>query len=222
MTAYDKHLRDRGLNEYIRDGAINSEKWASSEVKVLFLLKETYGYQGCEIIELGKEAPRWLDANIKTYRKIVSLTAAIEAAVQRNSLLSKDEIKSVENNPALLRETLNGMAVINIKKHSGKSTSNDREIRDESRANASLLKTQISELAPVTIVAGGNVCWDSLIDDIGLFHGTPKPEKFGTAICSNTVLCRSNHPSAWFGGGFPVEVIHRAIFDALKRVGQDS
>ena len=217
MTTYEKHLQDRGLDQYTLDGAINPEKWAASKLKVLFLLKENYGYQECGIVRISDLAHGWLDDGIPTYLKSVPLAASIEIALQRNRPLSQDEINSVANNIELLHATLDKMAVVNIKKHSGNSKSNDAEIRDESRMNASLLKAQICELAPTIIVAGGTVCWHSLIFDIGLFDSAQECQKFEAVICGNTVLCHSNHPAAWVGGGFDIETIHHAIFSAINK-----
>ena len=217
MTTYEKHLQDRGLDQYTLDGAINPEKWAASKVKVLFLLKENYGYQECGIVRISDLAHGWLDDGIPTYLKSVPLAASIEIALQRNRPLSQDEINSVANNSELLHATLDKMAVVNIKKHSGNSKSNDAEIRDESRMNASLLNAQISELAPTIIVAGGTVCWHSLVFDIGLFDSVQECQKFEAVICGNTVLCHSNHPAAWAGGGFDIGTLHHAIFSAINK-----
>ena len=134
-----------------------------------------------------------------------------------NLFKSQEEINAVANEKEMLYATLDKMAVVNIKKHSGLSRSHDPEIRAEAHRNAPLLKAQIGELAPTIIVAGGTVCWHGLIYDIGLFDTVPVCSKFEAVVCNNTVLCHSNHPSAWSGGGFHVEPIHRAIFSAIHR-----
>jgi hypothetical protein len=216
LQEYEKHLQDRGLNEYILDGAINPEKWTASKIKILFLLKETYGYQKCGIIKISECAHDWLKVGIRTYLKSVPLAATVEIALQRNRPLTQDEINTVRNDSELLHATLEKMAFVNIKKHSGESISNDIEIRDESRKNSSLLKAQIQELAPTIIVAGGNVCWHSLIYDIGLFDAVPECQKFEAVVCNNTILCYANHPSAWSGKGFNIETIQRAIISQCK------
>ena len=214
MTDYEKHLQQRGLKEYTLDGAINPAKWAASTVRVLFYLKENYGYQECGIINIIDHAHKWLDDRIPTYVKSVPLAAAIEIGLQRNLPLSQDEIDSISTNYELLHATLDKMAVVNIKKHSGKSISDGVEIREESHMNSSLLRAQIKELSPTVIVAGGAVCWDSLIDDIGLFHNIPACEKFEAVVCDGTVLCYSNHPAARRMGEFDVNILHRAILAA--------
>lgn len=211
MTDYEKHFRQRGLTQYTLDGAINPKEWSASNVKILFYLKENYGYQKYDVMNLQDYAHGWLDENNKTYVKSVTLAAAIQLGLQRCYPLSQDEIKTIEQDSVLLHATLDKMAVVNIKKHSGKSKSNDAEIRDESHRNAALLKSQIRELAPTIVVAGGTVCWHSLIYDLGLFDAVPECQKFNAVICDTMVLCHCNHPSAWSGGGFHVEPIHRTI-----------
>src|SRR4051794_39329647 len=99
---YKNHFKNR--DNYSMDGALNSEKWEASKVKVLFLLKETYGYQKCEVFHIKEEAHRWLKANIKTYRKMVPLAAAIKISLQRKSALSKVQIQEIAND----RESLGG------------------------------------------------------------------------------------------------------------------
>lgn len=222
MTTCEEHSQNGKQNGYIHDGAINPERWYSSKVRLLFLLKETYGYQGYDCIQITEYAPKWFEAKNKTYRKCVLLAAVLEKSLEKNHGLSAGDIKLVENDHDSLLAALNRIAVVNIKKDSGESRSNDGKIRVVSKANASQLKAQICTLAPTVIVAGGNVCWDSLIDDMGLFHGVSKLEKFEAVKCGNTVLCRSNHPSAWRGGGFPIDVIHRAIFVAITKPSPDT
>ncbi|HEV7925377.1 MAG TPA: hypothetical protein VGR14_08485 [Verrucomicrobiae bacterium] len=217
MNAYERHLQERGLTEYIIDGSINPIKWAESKVRILFLLKETYGYQGCGIIKIEDCAYSWLEeARIKTYVKMVTLAAAIELGLKRGVPLPPVEINSLSGNHELLHGVLGRMAVVDIKKHSGESTSNDREIREESHKNASLLHAQIEELSPTILIAGGNVCWHSLTEDIGLFGPVSGCAKFDAVVCKNTVLCYSNHPAAR-RGGFDIHVLHRAVLSASNR-----
>ncbi|MBL4700922.1 MAG: hypothetical protein JKX85_06665, partial [Phycisphaeraceae bacterium] len=105
----------------------------------------------------------------------------------------------------------NNIAVINIKKHSGESISNDSEIRKESRANASVLKTQIQDLDPDIIVAGSTVCWHSLTLDVGLFEKAKECPKMHAENCGGTILYHANHPSAWTSGGFNICEIQETI-----------
>lgn len=215
MTEYEKHLTQRGLNEYILDGAVNPAKWVESKVRIMFWLKETYGYQNCGIINIQDCAHSWLDTKkIKTYQRAVSLAASVELGIAQKRILTEQEIVSLSTNRDLLHDSLDRMAVVDIKKHSGLSTSDDREIREESRQNAAILTVQIRSLQPTVIIAGGNVCWHSLVYDLGLFQEAENCPMFQAVICNNTVLCRSNHPAA--RGGFNIHKLHCSIVTAAS------
>ena len=218
MNYYKEYLENkRHLSEYSIDGAINQEIWKNVFPKLLFILKENWGYQGCGIFNTSKHAHKWLDAtNTKTYKKITILSACVHNAVNKRKPLTESEICEIGNHSNLLHETLDKIAVINIKKHSGNSISNDREIRQESLENSDLLRRQILELKPSVIIAGSNVCWDSLVLDLKLFRDKPVCPKHQAVQHEGYTLCFTNHPSAWSGGGFPILSLHKEILDHLK------
>lgn len=209
-SSYESYLQARGLTQYTIDGAIDPVEWGRQTTRILFYLKENYGYQDEGILRIEDYAPGWLDHGNKTYVKIVTLAEAVLQAVQRGSLLSQEEIKALPST-ADFQTTLRKIAVVNIKKHSGESTSNPREIREESHANAPLLRTQISALSPTVIVVGGQVCWHSLVFDVGLSkesHDDPA----GTATVANgVVLCHTHHPAARSTEKFDIYEIHKMI-----------
>lgn len=214
MSTYESHLQSRGLTQYTIDGAIDPVEWQCQATRILFYLKENYGYQNEGIMRIGDYAPGWLADRNKTYVKIVTLAETAFQAVQRGSLLSRGEIDTLSTT-ADLQAALRKIAVVNIKKHSGESTSDDSEIREESYANAKLLREQIAALSPTVIVAGGTVCWHSLVYDTGLSkesHDNPK----GTATVANgVVLCHAYHPSARSSGAFDIHEIHKMICGKL-------
>jgi len=146
MSPYESHLQSRGLTQYTIDGAIDPATWRSQSLRILFYLKENYGYQDEGIMRIGDYASKWLKDGNKTYVKIVPLAEAVFQAVRRGSLLSREEIAALPGT-ADLQATLRKIAVVNIKKHSGESKSNDTEIREESYVNAALLRDQMAELA---------------------------------------------------------------------------
>ena len=191
--------------------------WTQSHPKILFLLKENWGYQDCGIIHITDLAHGWLNDRIPTYVRITTLAAAISLSLQRGFPLTKDEISQTKEDRDILHNALDNIAVVNLKKHSGQSKSNDIEIRNEARKNAPLLHRQISDLHPTIIVAGSTVCWDRLAYDLNLFRATPSCPKH-TAICHESIiLCHTNHPSAWRGKGFPIEDIHINIMKAMNK-----
>jgi len=222
MTSYEKHLQQRGLTEYSLDGAIDPTKWAESNVRILFLLKETYGYQRCGVNRVTDCVHGWLDANIPTYVKATALAAALQIGCERGYSLTAEEVIVLSTDQPRFHRVLDTIAMVNIKKHSGHARSNDAEIRRESRLNAPILNTQIEALSPTVVIAGGTVCWHSLVYDLSLFSSAPNCPKNQSVVCNNKVLCHSNHPSAWSGGGFNIHALHCSILSALHETQPSS
>lgn len=122
-------------------------------------------------------------------------------SIAKCRVLPEVEIKAITQNKDVLTATVKRVAFLNIKKHPGKSTSDNKVIRRESVANAPLLKQQIEDLAPNIIIAGGDVCWDSLTQDIGLFpHVDCPPTKPGFVVVGGVKLVWANHPADRRGG----------------------
>lgn len=210
---YKEHFKTRNLSEYTIDGAISLPDWNKSDIKILFLLKENYGYQNCGIQQVSELAYGWIDANIVTYKRICLLAAILIQAIEQQRILTEDEILIIKYDDYLIRSALNKIAVINIKKQSGKSQSKDSEIRKEARLNAPLLNSEINKLQPNIIIAGGTVCWHGLMDTN--VYGEFNCPKFDSLIVNNSILFHANHPAAR-NGGFNVMDIHESI---LKRWG---
>ena len=215
MKYYHEHFKNRNINEYTIDGTINSQCWEQSSPKILFVLKENYGYQGCGIVNTKDLAHGWLDAHIKTYKKIILLSSFIFASHNLNRVLNSEETNSISNDFDLLHSTLDKISVINIKKHSGASRSKDNQIRKESGLNKDILKLQINNLKPDIIIAGSTVCWNSLIFDLNIFPSNISCEKNCAIKHKQTILCHTNHPSAWTGGGFDPYLLHQKIYELI-------
>jgi hypothetical protein len=216
MKNYDEYAARSGLKEeYSRDGAVNPDIWARSSCKVLFFLKENYGYQGCGIIDIKDKAHKWLSDGNKTYKKCAALAAAIHLGIEHGRILSENEVHSVANDRVALINALDRTAVVNIKKSSGKSTSDDRAIRAEAARNSQWLNEQIQCLSPTVIIAGGTVCWHGLTRNLRLFNLTQDCSKNSAIRIDGIVLCHSNHPAAWRGGGFNIFILQETIIKAV-------
>lgn len=209
------HFEARGIDQYAVDGAMNSEKWHSAPLRIAFLLKENYGYQGCDVIWTADEAHGWIDKGIPTYIKLLTLSAAIFSGMREKRMLSDEEVLEISKDRELLHETLEYVATINIKKHSGLSESNDGEIRDESRKNAALLTEQIKRLEPQLVIAGGEVCWHSLRDDQSHFSEPVDCPKHGVIEVGGTFWCRTYHPGSYGRYQFPIHALHKEVLSKL-------
>ena len=212
LNYYHVHQTGRGFSEYSVDGIVDYKSWSNAPVKILFLLKENWGYQGCGVFSMGEEIPKWVSDNVPTYKRIAITSELIFSRVLADFETTPDQLKG---DSARLIKAIKQIAVINIKKVSGTSTSNDASIRRESRKNADLLKMQIENIKPDVIIAGGSVCWDSLILDVGLFNPEQKAECWDGFVDSGVVLFRSKHPSA--RGAYPFENIAKRVCDLTTK-----
>ena len=196
----------RGKTEYLEDGCVDAATWSAQQVKILFYLKEGYGFQGCGVVERGR-IYECIKARIPTIIRTVTLAAAYYESKVKGRTLADTEIDAIDRNNDVLTATLSRLAFLNIKKHSGNSRSNGKEIRAESVANAPLLKQQVEGLSPNIIVAGGDVCWDSLTMDIGLFANARRCSKPGLVQSGGVRLVRANHPSVYGRRGWIRKVL---------------
>ena len=193
---YEEFARNRGLTEYAFDGAILPSAWRTCNSRLLFYLKENYGYRGCGVTDIQKLAHCWYDNGIKTYRSVALLAASLHIALGRSAALSLQEFEDLKRSPTIVRESLNRVAIVNVKKTSGASKSDDREIRRESRRNADWLSWQLRQLEPKHIIAGGTVCWHSLTLDLDLFRHDGSVAKHSFIRKEGTLIYHASHPAA--------------------------
>lgn len=163
-------------------------------------------------MRIQDHAREWLSARNKTYVLCATLTAALLEAHSSGRKPDADALAGIAGGSARLEKSLESMAVVNIKKSSGESTSNDSEIREESYKNAPLLRRQIDYLAPTIIIACGTVCWHSLVYDLDYDKAAHDLPKHAATRVGEMILCHSFHPAAR-GGQFNIP----AILDALLK-----
>jgi hypothetical protein len=71
MDFYTEFMENRNKGNYEIDGAINIEKWEKAKYKILFVLKETAGYQDRPVFSLSSELEcTWLQYKQKSQTKI--------------------------------------------------------------------------------------------------------------------------------------------------------
>ena len=132
-------------NAFIEDGIINKEEFNKGK-KILYLLKEAYSDgRGWD---LRKRLPsEFYQYNI--WKRVSEWTYGIENTNSLKIEQYKENIDKTENN-----EWLNKIAVVNIKKSSGKSKSDFNEILAYAYHDKEELKKQIEIIDPNIIVCG--------------------------------------------------------------------
>jgi len=219
---YDKYFEEKGIMHYEKDGAMNKKLWESATIKILFVLKETAGYDNCPVFFLKDAIEKeWLPDKNRTYTKIAKLALFLQKSFDKKSSLTKEECKKLDKNHDILFKALEHCAVINIKKTSNKiMRSNKNVILKNFNEHADFLQQQIDSLSPNIVIAGSTDCWRCLSkSDNGLYRKIIKNEKLNKHECKkigNIVFYHANHPSAWAYGGFNVVNIHKQIYDTLN------
>jgi hypothetical protein len=223
---YKDFMNKRNKGSYEIDGAINIEKWKSNKYKILFVLKETAGYQNCPPFYLEDELKNtWLQYKQKrgnqyiqapTYKNISLLAKSLQMAFNRDKVLDAREILEISTKPDILFDAIENCAIINIKKHSNaKRKSDDKDILSEFIENKELLKWQIENLSPTIIFAGSSVCWKCLSGKKnGLYKDiiTTPVKKHECKTFNGIIFYHANHPSAYGKYKMNIPNIHKQIF----------
>jgi hypothetical protein len=223
LEYYKEFLNKRNKGSYEIDGAIDLEKWNKSKYKLLFVLKETVGYQNCKPFELKDEIKDlWLKGKNPTYTNIAWLAKSLQIALENNRILSQDEINELDKSPESLFKALEHCAIINIKKHSNpKKESVDKDIISEFHENKELLEWQIKNLSPNVIFAGSSVVWKCLSGNKnGLYKDiiTTNLRKHECKSFNGIVFYNAYHPSAWGKYKMDIPKIHKQLFEEIKRL----
>ncbi|MBK7851591.1 MAG: hypothetical protein IPJ66_10770 [Bacteroidetes bacterium] len=132
------------------DRPIVPEIWNQLSLKILFILKETYGMDGCDTCKIMGNPDKFNDS--KTNLQISKVSYCIHETI------ANGVVPSVENTNNLslgtLKESFSKIAIVEVKKTSGETTSNDSIIRDHSRFNKG-----ISFSTNTTYKSANNYLW---------------------------------------------------------------
>ena len=226
---YINFMNKRNRGNYSIDGPINIDKWNKSRYKILFVLKETRGYQNRPIFKLQEELKNvWLkfkkgETENPTYKNVAWLAKSLQIALEKDRILTKVEVENLDTTSKSLIEAIDYCAIINIKKYSNSSPdgkSNDKDIRSEFCANRELLEWQTKTLSPNVIVAGSTVVWECLSSKInGLYKDiiTSDLKVHECKSFNGIVFYHAYHPSAPREYKWDIQKIHKQLFEEIKR-----
>jgi len=137
------HYKTLEINPLLisKDGALNPDKYFSSPIRILFILKDTNDYAGGDLASLLKNGPVY---------QMWHVLARWASGLMR-SFPAYEEINNWEE----MCESLWSVSVINLKKITGKSTAQNRDINVYAYRDRELLRRQIELLNPQLIVSCG-------------------------------------------------------------------
>ena len=140
-------------DRFIKDGVVCPEKWFSQEVRPLFLFKEAYTTKGDkEMKDLIKDHLIRTDKPIdKMWERVSDWTRGLMFLSETGEILpfaSQEKIKFYGN------EYIQKIAVINVKKSSGKSESNDENLKKYAKNDSKEIFEQLELCDPTLIICG--------------------------------------------------------------------
>lgn len=180
------------------DGPNDCELWDKAEIKILFLLKETYGAKGetCKCMDS-------LDYNIKqfysntTNRNIAKLAYGIVTEQPTVGLSAKK-----------LSPYYSSSSTIEIKKSSGGKRSYDPSVYKHALFSKEFIKWQITTLNPDIIICCGAVVHKFLVNEVYSCKFSTEIAKIGKPI-----IVKSKHPSA---PGYKVDNLVNSIQQFIR------
>ena len=170
-TTFEIEINHDGV--FIEDGIVNYEKWNGGK-KILFLLKEAYGEDDDWsltqwLYEMSPSSNLWYRVVEWTYG--ITNTTSSEIAKYEPNKISFSHGKKTPN------EWISQIAVVNLKKSGGRSSSNYSEIDAYAHYDAKEILKEIEYIDPDIVVCGATL---SSLD----------------SICDNKIC--SKHNDNWF------------------------
>lgn len=142
---------------FIRDGIINEDYYNKSNPKILFLMKEANDPSSESEWDLAKDFNERMINNFP--RRIAEWSWGISNGFQPLDKITDD---------TLLHNSLKMVAILNVKKSGGGSSTDLEILREHMKVNKEFIKRQINIIDPDIIIGGLGQTkhWGLLIEDI--------------------------------------------------------
>lgn len=160
-TAWAAHYRQLGIHprRICKDGILCTKEYERTSCRILFVLREANDFEGGDLRELFKDGPKFA---------LSHMVARWAAGFLRN-FPSYELINTTETMYGALRQ----VALINLKKTSGKAQSDLSVINAYAHQDRELLLRQMEDIRPKWIVACGTL--DPLVWLLGLRLNADQP-----------------------------------------------
>jgi len=138
---WKKHYVEYGIDQksFTKDGIINEDEYESAPKKVLFIIRETNDFPEGDLRDYLSKGPRY---NI--FHQLAKWAWGI--------LNGFPDFKIIEQSPEELTATTKKIAVINLKKHTGKEAVDFNLLNAFVFLDHELIKKEISIIAPELII----------------------------------------------------------------------
>lgn len=158
----DLHI-DHSTN-FIEDGVICPETWFSQSIRPLFLLKEAYDGDA-DHADLRKHITRLISKDDKTPSITLKRVAEWASGIFSTNEKTIKPFSHFETQENIL-EIFKQIAIVNIKKSNGQSSSNAEDIANYANFDAEQLKAEITLCDPTIIICGNTGSTNSILNTI--------------------------------------------------------
>lgn len=196
-----------GKREITHDGVVAIDAYLASKVKVLYILKESNDFPSGSDFTLKdfiKNGARW-----QSWNNIARWQHGIQTYYQTGTAEYKNHITLTDR-----KNILRNIAVMNLKKETGGSSSKPQEILNHTINDFSLLKEQLNLYRPDIIICCGTgdiVVQQGLLNDIRQSIESTNETRY--IKDSKTLLIKYFHPQAYKN--------KKILFDILMEVIKD-
>lgn len=150
----------RGLqsrdSDVVLDGAVNNDNWSKTDVRILWILKETNeSPNGKDLRSLLREITNAPEPNkiYNRWKATYGLIAKVSYGLLNN--LKWDKWADDVDNLVKKERVLEKIAVININKRAGRAKSNPAQLAKAAEEFRDVVLKQIDLLEPTVIILGG-------------------------------------------------------------------
>jgi hypothetical protein len=184
LNELEKTFSDVYDNNVIFDGITNINEYKKTPVKILWVLKEPNdpNQASWDLRKLHKNITEYSEWR-RTYKLIIKISFAIIHNLFDYKLVPNEE---------KIKDILNNIAFINIKKVGGFSRSTNKIIRNIYAKNKDVILKQIKYIDPMVIINCSTVI--KVMEDLQIAE-IKKINKFKAARFNNGIIINAYHPN---------------------------
>lgn len=196
MVQWNAAHKERGMKCFISDGAVNAAAYEAAAPRICFFLKEAYSKDSDSDWSLTE----WLSGGAMTRMWGTVAEWAYGLSHTTALCIPKKPQLSHEEKTALLRS----IAVVNVKKSGGVSSSDYANLLEHAAKDQSFLRRELDILQPEVIVCGNNSSLLRLLYGASLSNGKVSQDgdipyhfmhRNGYAIVEGKIILDFYHPA---------------------------
>ncbi len=157
---------------FIADGVICPEEYKKQEIRILCILAESYGYEGCKVTRIESQICEDImgltNKIVKTPRNLATFLWLLQRSLDQGVKVKWDEMPWLfrinKENTTQLQNALSKVAWINVKKASKPNGTkmDEHEVYTHARRNHEILREQIQVISADLIIVCGRVVFHAL------------------------------------------------------------